>query len=160
MPEPLDDRKTERSPPDEAPPTTPPPSIGEQAAGESEQASAKNALVESKGADFDQVLSQLLSDMSDESRIWLQTVYDALPTDKKFAKDFGVIEAADDGRIVGFHEKNPDAPTIPGRDDMIFASMGTQTPAWISTRLRGTSSRFTSRPRLLQFLICNGTGNS
>ncbi|GAB6054004.1 glucose-1-phosphate adenylyltransferase [Magnetospira thiophila] len=48
----------------------------------------------------------------------------ALPTDKKFAKDFGVIEAEEDGRIKGFHEKKSDAPTIPGRPDQIYASMG------------------------------------
>jgi small GTP-binding protein len=87
MPEPLDDRKTEHPAPDETPRATLPPSVGELAAGESEGASAASALVEpempSKTADFDQVLSQLLSDMSDESRIWLQTIYDALPTDKK-----------------------------------------------------------------------------
>jgi small GTP-binding protein len=29
------------------------------------------------------VLSHLLSDVSDESKVWLQTIYDALPTDKK-----------------------------------------------------------------------------
>ena len=48
----------------------------------------------------------------------------ALPSEKKYAKDFGVIEAEEDGRIVGFHEKVPNAPTIPGRPDQIYASMG------------------------------------
>ena len=38
----------------------------------------------------------------------------AIPVDRKHAAEFGVIETAPDGRIVGFHEKRPDAPTIPG----------------------------------------------
>lgn len=48
----------------------------------------------------------------------------ALPVEKKFAKDFGVIEVDAEGRIVGFHEKKADAPTMPGRPDMVLASMG------------------------------------
>ncbi len=48
----------------------------------------------------------------------------ALPTDKKFAKDFGVIEATDSGRIIGFHEKKADAPTMPGDSNRVYASMG------------------------------------
>jgi len=48
----------------------------------------------------------------------------ALRVDRRQAAEFGVIEADGDGRIVGFHEKRPDAPTIPGRPDEIFASMG------------------------------------
>ena len=35
------------------------------------------------GASFDQILSRLLSDVSDDSRVWLRTIYEALPTDKK-----------------------------------------------------------------------------
>ena len=38
---------------------------------------------EEPGPGFDEVVSNLLGDMSDESRIWLQTVYETLPTDKK-----------------------------------------------------------------------------
>jgi small GTP-binding protein len=38
---------------------------------------------EERGPDFDEVVSNLLGDISDESRIWLQTAYEALPTDKK-----------------------------------------------------------------------------
>ncbi len=38
---------------------------------------------ETQAASFDEVLSGLLSDMSDESRVWLETLYEALPTDKK-----------------------------------------------------------------------------
>ena len=48
----------------------------------------------------------------------------ALPTEKRFAKDFGVIETTKSGRIIGFHEKNPDAPTMPGDPDRVYASMG------------------------------------
>jgi glucose-1-phosphate adenylyltransferase len=36
----------------------------------------------------------------------------------------GVIEAAGDGHITGFHEKNPDAPAIPGDPAHVYASMG------------------------------------
>ncbi len=48
----------------------------------------------------------------------------ALPTDKKFAKDFGVIEATNSGRIIGFHEKKADAPTMPQDPNRVYASMG------------------------------------
>ena len=48
----------------------------------------------------------------------------AIPVERRFATEFGVIETARDGRIVGFHEKRADAPTIPGDPDRVFASMG------------------------------------
>jgi glucose-1-phosphate adenylyltransferase len=48
----------------------------------------------------------------------------AIPMAKALASEFGVIELAADGRIAGFHEKKPDAPTIPGHPDQIYASMG------------------------------------
>ena len=48
----------------------------------------------------------------------------ALPTDKKFAKDFGVIETTSSGRIIGFHEKKADAPTMPEDPNRVYASMG------------------------------------
>jgi glucose-1-phosphate adenylyltransferase len=48
----------------------------------------------------------------------------AIPTDRRLAADFGVIECRPDGRIVRFHEKKPDAPTIPGDPEHVFASMG------------------------------------
>jgi glucose-1-phosphate adenylyltransferase len=48
----------------------------------------------------------------------------ALPTDKKFAKDFGVIETTNSGRVIGFHEKKADAPTIPQDPSRVYASMG------------------------------------
>jgi len=48
----------------------------------------------------------------------------AIPAEKKLASEFGVIEADAEGRILGFHEKNPDAPTMPGNPEMVYASMG------------------------------------
>jgi glucose-1-phosphate adenylyltransferase len=48
----------------------------------------------------------------------------AIPVDKRLASEFGVIETRSDGRIVRFHEKNPDAPTIPGDPERVYASMG------------------------------------
>src|SRR5262245_47842918 len=48
----------------------------------------------------------------------------AIPVDRRHASEFGVIETERDGRIVGFHEKRWDAPTIPGDDDRVHASMG------------------------------------
>jgi glucose-1-phosphate adenylyltransferase len=48
----------------------------------------------------------------------------AIPVARKYAAEFGVIEAGEDGRIMAFHEKNPDAPTIPGDPTQVYASMG------------------------------------
>src|SRR5664280_419837 len=48
----------------------------------------------------------------------------AIPVDRKLAAEFGVIEAAADGHIAAFHEKNPGAPTIPGDAERVYASMG------------------------------------
>ncbi len=48
----------------------------------------------------------------------------AIPMEKKSASEFGVIEAAADARVIAFHEKNPDAPTIPGDPGRVYASMG------------------------------------
>jgi glucose-1-phosphate adenylyltransferase len=48
----------------------------------------------------------------------------AIPTDRKFAKEFGVLEVTGNGRIVGFHEKKADAPTMPDDPDKVYASMG------------------------------------
>lgn len=48
----------------------------------------------------------------------------AIPVDRRYASEFGVIEAEMDGRIIGFHEKNPDAPSIPGDPSLVYASMG------------------------------------
>jgi glucose-1-phosphate adenylyltransferase len=48
----------------------------------------------------------------------------AIPTPRKHAVEFGVIEASADGHILGFHEKNPEAPTMPGDPEQVYASMG------------------------------------
>ncbi len=48
----------------------------------------------------------------------------AIPMAKELASEFGVMELAEDGRIIGFHEKKNDAPTIPGEPEKIMASMG------------------------------------
>ena len=48
----------------------------------------------------------------------------AYPVPQKHAAEFGVIEADNDGRIIAFHEKNPDAPTLPGDPGQVYASMG------------------------------------
>jgi glucose-1-phosphate adenylyltransferase len=48
----------------------------------------------------------------------------AIPAPRKHASEFGVIEVSGDGHILAFHEKNPDAPTMPGDPEQVFASMG------------------------------------
>jgi glucose-1-phosphate adenylyltransferase len=48
----------------------------------------------------------------------------AIPVEKQYASEFGVIEADADNRIHQFHEKNPHAPSIPSRPQHVFASMG------------------------------------
>src|SRR5689334_21598622 len=48
----------------------------------------------------------------------------AIPVDRKHASEFGVIETAADCRVMGFHEKKTDAPTIPGDPHRVYASMG------------------------------------
>jgi len=48
----------------------------------------------------------------------------AIPVDKRYSTDFGVIEADPDGAVVGFHEKQNEAPTIPGDPRRVYASMG------------------------------------
>jgi glucose-1-phosphate adenylyltransferase len=58
----------------------------------------------------------------------------AIPVARELADQFGVIETDRDGSIIGFHEKNADAPTIPGNPKMVYASMGNyifSTPALI-----------------------------
>ncbi len=48
----------------------------------------------------------------------------AIPVEKKLSSEFGVIETSPNGKIVAFHEKRSDAPTIPGNPDCVYASMG------------------------------------
>jgi glucose-1-phosphate adenylyltransferase len=53
-----------------------------------------------------------------------QVTVAAIPVERSLASEFGVIEVAADGRILAFHEKNPNAPSMPGNPDMVLASMG------------------------------------
>ncbi len=58
----------------------------------------------------------------------------AIPVERRWAAEFGVLETDDEGRIIGFHEKDPDAPRIPGNPEHVYASMGNyifSTPALI-----------------------------
>ncbi len=48
----------------------------------------------------------------------------ANPFPREFAAEFGVIEAESDGRIRAFHEKTPNAPTMPNDPERVYASMG------------------------------------
>ncbi len=48
----------------------------------------------------------------------------AIPVPREQAREFGVIETSEDGRIMAFHEKKADAPTIPGDPTRVYASMG------------------------------------
>jgi glucose-1-phosphate adenylyltransferase len=53
-----------------------------------------------------------------------QATIASIPVGKEQAAEFGVIETAPDGHIVGFHEKRADAPTMPGDPERVYASMG------------------------------------
>jgi glucose-1-phosphate adenylyltransferase len=48
----------------------------------------------------------------------------AIPIAADLSSEFGVIEAAPDGAILGFHEKKAEAPTMPGEPQRVYASMG------------------------------------
>ena len=48
----------------------------------------------------------------------------AIPVPQEHAAEFGVIEANGDGRILAFHEKSANAPTLPGDPIQVYASMG------------------------------------
>ncbi len=48
----------------------------------------------------------------------------AIPVPREQAREFGVIQANEDGRIMAFHEKKPNAPTMPGDSNRVYASMG------------------------------------
>jgi glucose-1-phosphate adenylyltransferase len=48
----------------------------------------------------------------------------AIPVSAHLAAEFGVLEAGVDGAILGFHEKDARAPTIPGEPHRVYASMG------------------------------------
>src|SRR5580700_11382434 len=48
----------------------------------------------------------------------------AIPVEKHYASEFGVIETAGDGGVRAFHEKKADAPTMPDDPTRVLASMG------------------------------------
>ena len=48
----------------------------------------------------------------------------AIPVAKEYSTEFGVIETTPEGRIMGFHEKKADAPTMPDDPNRVYASMG------------------------------------
>ncbi len=48
----------------------------------------------------------------------------AIPVPRVQAREFGVIEVGADGHVLAFHEKNPNAPTMPGDPNRVYASMG------------------------------------
>jgi glucose-1-phosphate adenylyltransferase len=48
----------------------------------------------------------------------------AIPVPREYASEFGVIEVDNAGKIVSFHEKKADAPSIPGDPNRVYASMG------------------------------------
>jgi glucose-1-phosphate adenylyltransferase len=53
-----------------------------------------------------------------------QVTVASIPVEKEQASEFGVVETREDGLISGFHEKKPDAPTMPGDPSRVYASMG------------------------------------
>jgi glucose-1-phosphate adenylyltransferase len=53
-----------------------------------------------------------------------QVTIAAIPVQKELASEFGVIETEADGRVLGFHEKRPDAPPLPNDPERVYASMG------------------------------------
>ncbi|HYP15380.1 MAG TPA: glucose-1-phosphate adenylyltransferase, partial [Bryobacteraceae bacterium] len=53
-----------------------------------------------------------------------QVTVAAIPVEKQYASEFGVIETTSDGSIAGFHEKRADSPTMPGDPERVYASMG------------------------------------
>lgn len=48
----------------------------------------------------------------------------AIPVEKQYASEFGVIETTPEGNIIGFHEKKANAPTMPDDPSRVYASMG------------------------------------
>ncbi len=48
----------------------------------------------------------------------------AIPVEKELASEFGVLETTPNSSIVGFHEKQADAPTMPNDRNRVYASMG------------------------------------
>jgi glucose-1-phosphate adenylyltransferase len=62
--------------------------------------------------------------IADHRRTEASCTVAAIPVPRRHAHEFGVIETSPDNRILAFHEKNPDSPSIPGDPDQVYASMG------------------------------------
>jgi glucose-1-phosphate adenylyltransferase len=48
----------------------------------------------------------------------------AIPVPRAQAREFGVVEVNDESRIMAFHEKKENAPTMPDDSNRVYASMG------------------------------------
>lgn len=88
-------------------------------------------LIEQSGPDFvaifgaDHIYRMNVAGMIDFHRSKKAEVsVAAIPVPQGQAREFGVIEAGEDGRILAFHEKKSDAPTMPGDSNRVYASMG------------------------------------
>lgn len=66
------------------------------------------------------VRQMLLQHLHDEADLTVA----AIPVPIAEARAFGVIEVADDGKIIAFHEKVANPPTMPGDPTRCLASMG------------------------------------
>ncbi|HTP88539.1 MAG TPA: glucose-1-phosphate adenylyltransferase [Bryobacteraceae bacterium] len=53
-----------------------------------------------------------------------QVTVSSIPVEREYSVEFGVVETNEDSQIIGFHEKNPNAPTMPGDPNRVYASMG------------------------------------
>ena len=53
-----------------------------------------------------------------------QVTISAIPVEREFSSEFGVIETNEEGQVAGFHEKRADAPSMPGDAERVYASMG------------------------------------
>ena len=53
-----------------------------------------------------------------------QVTISAIPVEREHSSEFGVIETNEESLVAGFHEKNPNAPTMPGDPNRVYASMG------------------------------------
>lgn len=86
----------EGSQPPPGPPEAVPPAGGTPPAAEAQAAG--------DAATFDQVLSQLLADVSEDTRVWLQTIYESLPIDKKNLMTANLAALAQDLKPAVFYK--------------------------------------------------------
>ncbi len=88
----------------------------------------------------------------------------AIPVPREQASEFGVIEAAPGGRIVAFHEKLPDPPSMAGDPSRCLASMGNyvfdvQTLIDVVTPGRGEGERTDIGGDVIPALTAEGVAN-